>query len=525
MKSNYEISIVCNDLFKNESLFQAISNLEKLEQITLDVFNRINKSLIDKKTKLENLKSRINRANIIVSNFENLPQALTLKSKRFYPSNVSSYENTHDGSENPPRTYLNSPYTYQSIYYDDVCDFALVKIPSTKNHQDINTKPSNPSSKLGKTPDGMLEDVTLYQEILNSFKEYKEITNDTKFSSKTPITKPLDSHTIPPDTERMNSVFQFIEKTKVYGDKKNMHYEPRDSKLINNFLKKKDQLHSAKKPQEAPVSITEKVKLTKYKQKKDLIRRNTNTNIQLNIPKNINLPLISDFDIETSPLEDYFAENQENEVYAPQETIFNDDINEFHTPLDIIKNYNKKQSQLFTQENFAKKNEPAVTTNINNTRTATARETLNNPQESNQTITYPNQQNQINQNNQNLSTPSVTVKIQPVVNPPNIQSIPVSVSVPDQSKSKIPPVPKIPLPPPIAKLPIPPPKKNSEIKTSTEIKPVQAKTMYEEIACDNPMARLKKIGSVTVNNTKDDKKQDSTAQRQSSMVNLFIKKI
>ena len=42
MKNNYEISINHFDLFKNESLTQIISNLEKLEMITDDIFNKIN---------------------------------------------------------------------------------------------------------------------------------------------------------------------------------------------------------------------------------------------------------------------------------------------------------------------------------------------------------------------------------------------------------------------------------------------------------------------------------------------------
>ena len=55
------------DLFKNESLSQVINNLEKLARISEDVFNRINKNILEKKTKLENLKSRINRASSIIN--------------------------------------------------------------------------------------------------------------------------------------------------------------------------------------------------------------------------------------------------------------------------------------------------------------------------------------------------------------------------------------------------------------------------------------------------------------------------
>lgn len=578
MKINYEIPIIYNDLFKNESLFQAISNLEKLEQISVDVFNRINKSLIDKKTKLENLKSRINRANCIISSFENLPQAITLKSKRFYPTNGLNNSNNDKSNSNveysPDANYRlsnvytnqsNSTFNHQSIYFEDVCDFSLIKIPSIKSHQDINTKPSNPSSKLGKKPDGMLDDVSLYQDILNSVQPYKEMTSEFKFSSQAPIFKSSDKQEIPSGIDKMNSIFQFMEKTRIYGVKKTSHIEPRESKILNKFMKKKTKNANIKKPQDAPVSITEKVKLTKYKQKKDVIRRNTNATIQLNIPKNINLPLISDFDIETTPIEDYFAEDNENEVYAPQEAIFNDDINEFQTPLDIIKNYNKKQSQLFTIENFAglntgntnntnnignnNNNRHETETNSNNNVNPNKENTQNNMNTTtNSNIQATNNYANLNTNNnsnnianhtQNSDTnqttvqkqpnniPSVPFNNQPIPQAPITTAKPNVPTIPNNSNSsKIPAAPKIPLPPPIPKVPAVPlnniPK--PDIKPIPKPTPaVEARSFLDEIASDNPMARLKKIGTINVNSSKEEKKEEKKPPNQASMVrNILI---
>ena len=45
MKTNYEISVVYNDVHRNESLSEIINNLEKLEIYADDIFNRINKNL------------------------------------------------------------------------------------------------------------------------------------------------------------------------------------------------------------------------------------------------------------------------------------------------------------------------------------------------------------------------------------------------------------------------------------------------------------------------------------------------
>ena len=556
MKTNYEISIIYNDLFKNESLTQAISNLEKLDQITNDIFNRINKSLMDKKTKLENLKSRINRANQIISNFENMSQALTLKSKRFYPVNGAIHSNSTDSADFNSEGISNSrtkstlpPYNYQSIYFEDVCDFSLIKVPSIKYHQDINTKPSNPSSKLGKKPDGMLDDVNLYQDIINTIQPYKEISSDQIFSANTPLMKSTKQET-PLELEKMNSLFQFMDKAKIYGEKKSIHHEKRESKILNNFMKKKAESANIKKPQEAPVSITEKVKLTKYTQKKDLIRRNTNTNIQLNIPKNLNLPLISDFDVETTPIEDYFGEDNEAEVYAPQGTIFNDDINEFQTPLDIIKNYNKKQSQLFSADIFGAVNKTEGSNNINsNSNTNTNINPPNSSTSNQQNI--PNNYNNASSNEKNINNnPSIpqnltstqanntnnntqipqkqnvpSIRINTTNNIPNpIPSVPISQ--PNNNGPKIPLPPKIPVPPPIIKAPtlpnnIPIPNKAQPV---VESKAAQPKSFQEEIVCENPMARLKKIGTINVDNKKEDVKDDKKqpAARQPSMVRNII---
>ncbi len=46
MKTNYHISIVNNDIHKNECLSEVINNLEKLEVFADDIFNRINKKVI-----------------------------------------------------------------------------------------------------------------------------------------------------------------------------------------------------------------------------------------------------------------------------------------------------------------------------------------------------------------------------------------------------------------------------------------------------------------------------------------------
>jgi hypothetical protein len=493
MKTQFEVSINYNDLFKNESILQIISSLEKLEEITDEVFERINKNLLEKKGKLENLKSRINRANNIIASFETLPQALTIKSKRFYP-NISQ-----EGSDGTARYPL-----YKSIFYDDVCDFKLLKnVPGiTKKSNELNTKPSNSSNFLGKKPDGNLEDVSLTQEILNSLEPFKEITSDLTLRKN--VNKLFNTNEIPPVAQRCYSVFQFIDKVKVFGEK--IKASPseggvRESNLLNTFMNKKTPKANVKKPQEAPVSIIEKAKLTQFKQKRELIRRNTNIQVELNIPKNINLGFISEFDVDNAPIEDYFAEEHAGEIYAPQGTIYGDDINEFQLPLDIIKNYKKKTSVGEIQITNGN------TTQISNAPLSNEIPVSNNVAYSSSNVQPINNNNQPTTGNNQLNSNNnkTTVVTNPVIsnNPP--------ISVPQGPTSKVPNIPnppKIPLPP---KLP-PIIKQASEgqpkIQEKPKPQPVVTSTpaastgsFLDEIG-DNPMSRLKKIGTVKVSSSK-----------------------
>jgi hypothetical protein len=46
MKTTFEVGINYNDIFRNESFAQLLSNLEKLDIMSEDIFNRINKKVI-----------------------------------------------------------------------------------------------------------------------------------------------------------------------------------------------------------------------------------------------------------------------------------------------------------------------------------------------------------------------------------------------------------------------------------------------------------------------------------------------
>lgn len=117
-----------------------------------------------------------------------------------------------------------------------------------------------------------------------------------------------------------------------------------------------------KKPEDAPKSIVMKTKLTEYKQKKELIRRNTSaTNIEVNLPKNLNLPLISDLDVNPMPLEDCFSEEFDTGIYIDSHTAAPDDVENVSLPIDKIKEINTKSE---SRDNTATVNQTTTIPNI-----------------------------------------------------------------------------------------------------------------------------------------------------------------
>ena len=114
-----------NGLYKSETLYQMISSLEKIENVSNNTLMRLNNALLERKNKVSNLHSRIIRINEILSYLESIPQALKILSKRFYPDNVESY-------------------IFKSIFYNEINDYSFIE----HNNQIINNKLSNNIRKI-----------------------------------------------------------------------------------------------------------------------------------------------------------------------------------------------------------------------------------------------------------------------------------------------------------------------------------------------------------------------------------------
>jgi hypothetical protein len=116
-------------------------------------------------------------------------------------------------------------------------------------------------------------------------------------------------------------------------------------------------------------------------------------------------------------------------------------------------------------------------------------------------------------NNQSTNTPNIT----------NIpKTSPAVPSVPNPNASKIPLVPKIPAVPKRAPIPSKAnPATQPAVKEPPKPRPTAPTlTMQEEIG-ENPMARLKKVGSVMIPSSSMPKKDDKKVPDQSSMVRIF----
>lgn len=219
----------------------------------------------------------------------------------------------------------------------------------------MNQKPYNSSIILGKPPLGSLEDVKTTQEILNDISKFQDTSSEITFnsSSNNNANKMIDSNRLPDNADKFTSYFEFIDKKQIFGNLNIQQGEilnttatnnnAKDSKLMKEFMRSKKKQKIKKPEDEAPVCISSKHQLTRFNKPEEIIRRYTNVDLQFNIPTNVNLSHIAQFETYNMNMENYF--NEENEINLPPQThIFSDDINSYQTPIDMLKSQNIRQN-------------------------------------------------------------------------------------------------------------------------------------------------------------------------------------
>lgn len=391
---------------------------------------------------------------------------------------------------------------------------------------------------------GSLEDVKTTQEIINDVNKYNDTRSQLVFGSS--AAKSVNSNNLPYNADQFTSYFDFIEKKQIYGnlldyqDKEimnttqanNANNSGRDSKLMKDFMRRKKK-QAVKKPEdEAPVTITSKHQLTRFNKPEEIIRRYTNSELQFNIPMNVNLSHIAQFETNSLSMENYFNEEHEINI-PPQSQVISDDANSYQTPIDMLKNHN------INQNNYNNLNDK-LNLNNGNYNASSQYVSNNNNYNNHNTPDFNNFNNQISpqKNQNNLNKPEISnIPKAPTMAPMAARTSVTMPVIPEPPKmAKAPPVPKMPLPPNSKAIELPQGKDDLRVK----IPAVKRASMAEEIflaaerrrntvklpeedkigdkkpfgknagtgkmslldslKSDNPMARLKKSGSLLTKN-------------------------
>lgn len=425
MKTEYEIQNTSASLFGNEALLQLITNLEKLDFLQGDVLDNLNRSLNEKRAKLENLHSRIIRIFQILKFLETVPQALTILSKKFYPENIESYIG-------------------KSIYYNDICDFNLAsQCLKFKNSKPIlNEKLLNTSQELGKQPTADMDDIKLSQDILNSLTQYRGMREKAVITNSSNL---IEHDKIDSQVEMLTSIFNFTTRTKVFGDQleKSAIIIHKNSQSLNQFLSKKDIKNIQKPLFSPPQTLKSDIQIRNFERHKETVKHKTMANIEDMVKGKIKsiIGLESVVDIEIDNQDNnhnfkYTKYDDSNVEYDYGNDIYpTDDIGQYQTPMDKIKSGKIKPSL---------KDQAFVSTTSNLTTNNNVSNTIN--VQPPQIVNYA------------TAVPNVPVQVNPPTNPVVVVTTPV-VPVPQiVSTPNIPPVPQIAIvAPKTGNIPKPPP--------------------------------------------------------------------
>lgn len=421
MKSAFEVNTVHCDYYSQESLLSAIMSMEQLDKVCDTFFDNINKAINERKEKLINLQSRINRILKIISIIKSKNQIFTFKSLRYYPKKED--------------------HVSQSIFYNEIFNQNYNK-ESIKKEIIRNKK----ITELGSKPNGSMEDIFSMSEIYGSTEHFRNYTEDYNVI--------LNEKNNTPVLNVFNSAFQF-DNGQVILDSN--FTENKDTSEIQNENKGKKIKKRKIKLQDAPISIRERDKIEEieFDSKKKMMEK-FKPNIEIDIPMTINLDNIATIlptnpttktnegisqseDISNTYSSNGIEEESSQEKYEEDDNL---DISDCISPMDYL---TKKKVTNSLQENTIKNKE-----------------------------ILPN-------NKENVEEKKNEVKVEDK-----------KENKIENNENKI----GIPVPPPLDQKFF---FKRSENKE--DYKEEKVLTMQEEIG-ENPMERLKKIGSIKINQIK-----------------------
>lgn len=407
MKTKINCPCLTSEKYSKEVLNDLVTSLEQLEIMKNTVFNRLNSALSERVNKLCNLKSRINRANQIISNYSSVNEAITLKSKFHYPTKKHYFYTPTTIDKN-----LNTPQAEQNIK--------------------INKKVVNDKTSLGFKSLAAKDKILTYDKYMSFATQFNDIVNelDKVTAQEISCRKALDD--FEPLLNYSTSNFSFGNRERI-NTKKQSRISTRETNKINiNDLqdimiekKEEEELKAEQRKkniQQAPKSIIQKVKIKKERGKKKTLKNDPNK-INFVLPTQLQLGNVADF----ANLGDEIEEEKDQENNIEEEEEDDDDLKDdalehqrqvsseliIDLPIDFIRKNNearaegKKNIQInqLSQQNQPNNNQINLNTNAPNQNNSTneintqaqspntGKESQQPPQETMQNSTQPTLQN------------------------------------------------------------------------------------------------------------------------------------
>ena len=339
MKVEISCPILSGEKFSKEALTDIVDSLEKLENCKNTIFNRLNTAFSERVNKLCDIKARINRANQIIASYTSINEAITLKSKYHYP---------------------NKNHIFYSPTIIDQNATTINKEPTLK----LNRIVLNDKNKLGSKSLAAKDKIVTYDKYLSFSTQFNDIVNELDKVENQVTNARQSLEEFEPILNNVTSDFNFGTNLKIEYAKKQQYNPQQDvnrgsSIVLQEFMKEKQAEEEKRKKiiQKAPKSIIEKVKLKKYKKKRNKLKKGNSSKITFNLPTNIGLGGVAEL-ADGEDEEEKNEDKNEDEEDEDDEDFQDDTQNEpqlenqdeeTNLPIDYIR-YNN-QSKIETNKN------------------------------------------------------------------------------------------------------------------------------------------------------------------------------
>ena len=165
MEPELKLNINETGKYRTEYITCALQNLSKLDSYKDFIFNNINKQILARVQRLQNLKSRINRIRGILPKINENNRAMAIKSKKYYPNNQHTfyqYLNLEDRPEEIKKI-INNTYNNPNISKTNI------KKPLVEKGE---------NGYLGKLLKENIDDCISYQTLNNMQKTVQDLASE-----------------------------------------------------------------------------------------------------------------------------------------------------------------------------------------------------------------------------------------------------------------------------------------------------------------------------------------------------------